>query len=180
MKNIVSVLRTTASYAHVLFPVIFSPMYWFQWYFHYQTSILSYTLPLFSETMWFFSTILHHHVLQWVDDLADAGADQYTFHLEATSMFNSPIPSSSTGVEWWVAAWWSWTQHCNWNWHLPPVLYKCRVSLTHARRIYSSVQRLRRTEAWGMNEEWQSVLLRVGDIHLLMCCSLEEALAAFT
>ena len=23
--------------------------------------------------------------LQWVDDMADAGADQYTFHLEATS-----------------------------------------------------------------------------------------------
>ena len=27
MKNIVSVLRTTASHAHVLFPVIFSHMY---------------------------------------------------------------------------------------------------------------------------------------------------------
>lgn len=24
-------------------------------------------------------------LLQWVDDMADAGADQYTFHLEATS-----------------------------------------------------------------------------------------------
>ena len=24
-------------------------------------------------------------ILQWVDDMADAGADQYTFHLEATS-----------------------------------------------------------------------------------------------
>jgi len=24
-------------------------------------------------------------LLQWVDDIADAGANQYTFHLEATS-----------------------------------------------------------------------------------------------
>ena len=36
----------------------------------------------------------HHHLLQWVDDLADAGANQYTFHLEATSKFNSLIPRS--------------------------------------------------------------------------------------
>ena len=33
-------------------------------------------------------------VLQWVDDLADAGANQYTFHLEATSKFNSLVPRS--------------------------------------------------------------------------------------
>ena len=29
-----------------------------------------------------------------MDDLADAGANQYTFHLEATSKFNSLIPRS--------------------------------------------------------------------------------------
>ena len=93
LKNIVSVPWTMSSHTHVLFLVIFSPMYWF----HYQTSILSYTLPLFPKQCDFFFTILHRHILQWVDDLADAGADQYTFHLEATSEFSSLIPSSSTG-----------------------------------------------------------------------------------
>ena len=29
-----------------------------------------------------------HAFLQWVDDMADAGADQYTFHLEATSEYD--------------------------------------------------------------------------------------------
>ena len=29
-----------------------------------------------------------------MDDLADAGADQYTFHLEATSKFTSLVPRS--------------------------------------------------------------------------------------
>ena len=36
---------------------------------------------LIVDFFFFFFCIL----LQWVDDMADAGADQYTFHLEATS-----------------------------------------------------------------------------------------------
>ena len=53
-------------------------------------------VPLYSFSIWL--TIIHHHVLQWVDDLADAGANQYNFHLEATSRLNSLIPRSSDVV----------------------------------------------------------------------------------
>ncbi len=35
---------------------------------------------------------------QWVDDMADAGADQYTFHLEATGMYTRYYPKGKSCI----------------------------------------------------------------------------------